>query len=197
MVRYTGPKNLIIKSLGNLPGFKVIKEQYVQLQIKESQLPKGSKKSSDYGLRLKEKQKIKYNYGISEPQLYRYVKKIQYLPIRTQYDLLNLIELRLDTIVYNFGFTKTIASARQLINHGKIFVNAKRVTIASFICTNKDIIFVKFTKKQKELLVSSFTGIPNHLIKLTEDCGQLISDKITSFQLKIDEQLVIEFYSKR
>lgn len=197
MVRYTGPKNLIIKSLGNLPGFKVIREQYVKLPIKESQLTKRIKKSSDYGLRLKEKQKIKYNYGISEPQLYRYVKKIQYLPIRTQYDLLNLIELRLDTIVYNLGFTSTIASARQLINHGKIFVNAKRVTIANFICTNKDIIFVKFTKKQKELFVSSFIGIPNHLIKLTEDCGQLISDKITSFKLKIEEQLVIEFYSKR
>lgn len=197
MVRYTGPKNSIIKSLGNLPGFKIIKDQHVQLNSKESQLMTGLKKSSDYGLRLKEKQKIKYNYGISEPQLYRYVKKIQYLSTRTQYDLLNLIELRLDTIVYNFGFTKTIASARQLINHGKIFVNSKRVTIASFICTDKDIIFVKFTKKQKELLGSSFVGIPNHLIKLTEDCGQLKSDQITSFKLKIDEQLVIEFYSKR
>lgn len=198
MVRYLGPKHIKLKTLGNLPGLKILQNKQKRAS-KPNVLKKFPKKSSAYCLRLKEKQKIRYNYGISETQLYHYVKKLQYLRNKTQNDLLTLIEFRLDIIVYTLGFTKTIASARQLINHGKILVNSLRVTIASFICKKKDIILLNLLEKQKEfyrLPNLSLFELPNHLLKLNSFCGQIIENKIITFNLIIDERLVFEFYSK-
>lgn len=200
MGRYIGPKNSIIKSLGTLPGLKVLKKNINENKSNSKNKTQKLKKKSDYGLKLKEKQKIRYNYGISEPQLYRYVKQIQNLVNRTKYDLLRLIELRLDNIVYNLGFTVTISSARQFINHGKIYVNSKRVTIASFNCQKDDIISLQLTKKQKKFIklkILNFNEIPIHLKKLNSFSGKIITEFITTFKLNIEEHLIFEFYSKR
>lgn len=199
MVRYRGPKYRKLKAFGVLPGLKICKTEQ-KLVSNLNQFKKLKKKSSAYSLRLKEKQKIRYNYGISETQLYSYVKKFQYFKNKGQNLLLTQIELRLDTIVYSFGFTKTIASARQLINHGKVFVNSNRVSIASFICKIEDIIFLEISKEQKEYIASQpffIAKLPNHLIKLHSFCGQIINDQITKFNLMCEERLVFEFYAKR
>ncbi len=193
MVRYLGRKNFILKSFGNLPGFKILKKPIIE--------KKNFKKLSSYAIRLKEKQKIRYNYGITETQLYNYTKKIQSLTHLIKNALLKKIEMRLDNIIYKFGFTATIASARQLINHGKIFINFKAVNIASFMCHVNDLLSFRPTEKQKELIqlntYSKSIFLPKQLLKISKFQGKINAKSLNIFNLKINERLILEFYSKR
>ena len=186
MSRYRGPKLRIIRKLGSLPGLTHISKK---LKI--------NRKLTEYGKRLNEKQKLRYNYGISETQLYNYVKKRN--SIKT---ISTLLEMRLDVIVYRFGFASTISSARQLVNHGKIYLNLERITIPSFQCKGSDIIFLNITNKQKINFYNSnfFNSFKEseHLIKLTKFVGKIkenVQNLIPSFL--VNEQLVIAFYAKK
>ena len=198
MVRYLGPKFKKLRRFGSLPGLKILPPNFKKNVGMDSQVKKFSKKSTPYGLRLNEKQKLRYNYGISEIQLFKYVQKIQFLFSKTPFSLLRLIELRLDVIVYSLGFTLTIASARQLINHGKICVNFKKVTIASFNCKRDDFISLILTQKQKDLQnFNSFSVLPAHLMRLNNFCGKIKTERISTLNFSIYERLVLEYYSKR
>ena len=144
MSRYRGPRLRIIRRLGDLPGFtsKTTERAYPPGQHGAG---KAGKKSSlsEYGIRLQEKQKLRYNYGLSERQLFSYVKEARRLPGATGSILLQLLEMRLDSIVFRLGMAPTIPSARQLITHGGLKVNGKKVNIPSFQCKPKDIIETK------------------------------------------------------
>merc|ERR1712197_125861 len=130
MSKYRGPKLRITRRLGSLPGLT----QKQSKKNKPGQHGKNneSKKITEYGLRLEEKQKLKFNYGINEKQLFAYVKEARRRQGVTGLILLQLLEMRLDTICFNLNFAPTIAGARQLVNHGHILINGETVNIPSF-----------------------------------------------------------------
>jgi len=206
MARYRGPKLRITRRLGVLPGL-------TQKQSKKSGRPGqhgngdgdgNNKKPTEYGIRLEEKQKLKFNYGITESQLYRYIKEARRREGVTGLVLLQLLEMRLDTICFNLGFASTIAATRQLVNHGHIVVNENVVSIASFQCRINDVIGVKPKTASKNLVErnlknATLTEVPSHLkfdkakmeANVTNYCDR------NELLLNLDELLVIEYYSRR
>jgi len=151
MSRYRGPKLRIVRRLGDLPGLttKKSKKENKPGKSGESGDESSKKKSTEYGRRLEEKQKLKFNYGLTESQLYSYVKEARRRKGVTGLILLQLLEMRLDTICFTLGFASTIANARQLVNHGHITVNGKVIDIPSFQCRLNDVIGVKKNKLQQ------------------------------------------------
>lgn len=205
MSRYRGPKLRITRRLGTLPGF-------TQKQSKKKDRPgqhgkgpsDGAKKTTEYGVRLEEKQKLKYNYGLTESQLYRYIKEARRRNGVTGLILLQLLEMRLDSICFSLGFAPTIASARQLVNHGHITVNGKTVSIASFQCRINDVIGIKSKATSKNIIENNLKNIrfaerPSHL---KFDSNSLEGTVLNycdrnDLLLELDELLVIEYYSRR
>lgn len=197
MSRYRGPRLRIVRRLGDLPGFtsKTTERSYPPGQHGAG---KAGKKSSlsEYGIRLQEKQKLRFNYGLSERQLFSYVKEARRLPGATGTILLQLLEMRLDSIVFRLGLAPTIPSARQLITHGGIKVNQKKVNIPSFQCKPKDIIELK---RKKTEIGNENQPIPSHL-ELNKESGKGTILSIVNRDevgLNINELLIVEFYSRR
>ena len=147
MVRYCGPKLRLVRRLGSLPGLTQKQSKKTNRPGRPGQDAKSNidsnKKLTEYGLRLEEKQKLKFNYGITERQLYKYIKEARRRKGITGLILLQLLEMRLDSIVLALGFSTTIGGARQLVNHGHILVNNKVIDIPSFQCRLNDTISVK------------------------------------------------------
>ena len=205
MSRYRGPKLKISRRLGTLPGLTTKKSKKFNRPGKDGNANADTgKKLTEYGVRLEEKQKLKFNYGLTESQLYRYVKEARRRQGVTGLILLQLLEMRLDTICFVAGYTRTIAQARQLVNHGHITVNNKVVSIPSFQCRLEDIISVKENSSAKILIENNLknnqiTNLPAHLqldstkleTKILDYCDR---DDVS---LQLDELLVIEHYSRR
>ena len=204
MSRYRGPKLRITRRLGTLPGL-------TQKQSKKKDRPgqhgkgsEGKRKTTEYGVRLEEKQKLKFNYGLTESQLFRYVKEARRRKGVTGLILLQLLEMRLDTLCFNLGFAKSITQARQLVNHGHITVNNKVISIPSFQCRLNDIISIK-DKSTSKILISN--NIKNNNLKdipynLKFDESKLEATVLDycdrdDIKLQLDELLVIEYYSRR
>ena len=205
MSRYIGPKIRIIRRLGELPGLtkKTTTRKYGPGQHGPSKLTK-KVTLSDYSLRLQEKQKLRYNYGISETQLYKYFKEAQRLKGLTGTLILQLLEMRLENIVYRLGFASTIASARQFVTHSHVNVNGKSVNIPSFQCKPNDFISIKprlnsksLAKKNLESSVNSL--LPTHLELDKENLSGKVKGLIKreEVNLLINELLIVEFYSRK
>jgi small subunit ribosomal protein S4 len=162
------------------------------------------KKATEYRIRLEEKQKLKFNYGLNESQLYHYVKKARRKKGVTGLILLQLLEMRLDTICFTLGFAPSIASARQIVNHGHITVNEKVVSIPSFQCCINDVISVNQQISSKDLIknnlkTNQFLNYPNHIkfdLKNLQGTINNYCDR-NELLLELDELLVIEYYSRR
>ena len=206
MVRYRGPRLKIIKRFGDLPGLTrkvVIKKQGTQgKDSNEQKKPKGSA----YKLRLNEKQKLRYNYGITESQLLRYVREARRRKGLTGFLLMQLLEMRLDNIIFRLGLAPTIPAARQFVNHGHVLINNKKVDIPSFQCRPNDVITFPAKSKTTTLLKANLSQGENsndstsnsHLEfnqnSLTGKIKNLIKRKDLRF--KINDMLVIEYYSR-
>jgi len=203
MSRYRGPRLRIIRRLGDLPGFtsKTTERKYPPGQHGEG---KAGKKSSlsEYGIRLQEKQKLRYNYGLSERQLFSYVKEARRLPGATGSIMLQLLEMRLDSTIFRLGIAPTIPSARQLITHGSIKINGKKVNIPSFQCKPKDIIEMK-SQESKDAIKKAMEGIIREIPSHIEFDKENVKGKVLSIinreevSLQVNELLIIEFYSRR
>lgn len=202
MSRYRGPKLKIIRRLGELPGLttKIQKKQPVNNTPGNKNT---KKKLSQYCIRLLEKQKLRYHYGINERQLLLYVRTARRTKGSTGQVILQLLEMRLDNIVYRLGMAPTMASARQLVNHGHILVNDKIVTIASFRCKPRDIISVKNNSISRNLITtnlsSSYVSTPApHLSFKKESLVAMVTNIVDrqSIPLTINELLVVEYYSR-
>ena len=180
MSRYRGPKLKISRRLGILPGLTTKRSKKINRPGKDGNTNADtSKKLTEYGVRLEEKQKLKFNYGLTETQLYRYIKEARRRQGVTGLILLQLLEMRLDSICFTLGYAKTIAQARQLVNHGHITVNKKAVNIPSFQCRLNDIIGVKDKNSSKTLVEnniknSQVTNLSSHL-KFDSSKGKAIS----------------------
>jgi len=205
MSRYRGPKLKISRRLGPLPGLTTKKSKKINRPGKDGNANADtSKKVTEYGIRLEEKQKLKYNYGLSEKQLFGYVKEARRRQGVTGLILLQLLEMRLDTICYSLGFAKSITQARQLVNHGHITVNKKVVSIPSFQCRFNDIINVKDKSTTRTLIE---TNVKNNKINDIPSHFKLDSSKLEAtvldycekddIKLPVDELLIIEHYSRR
>nr|YP_009395555.1 ribosomal protein S4 [Vertebrata isogona]ARW64549.1 ribosomal protein S4 [Vertebrata isogona] len=201
MSRYRGPRLKISRRLGELPGLtrKQSKKTY----------PAGEhgqqvRKPSEYALRLEEKQKIRYNYGLSERQLLKNIKLAKKVQGSTGVILLQILEMRLDNTIFRLGLAPTIPSARQLVNHKHILVNNQTVSICSYQCKPGDIITIK-DKKSSNLIVKKhlespgLANLPNHLEinkdNLTAKVNGIIDRNWVG--IKLNELLVVEYYSRK
>ncbi len=206
MARYRGPKLRIIRRLGELPGLtqKTCTRDFPPGQHGPKKRSGGNQKSkeSQYAVRLKEKQKLRFNYGISERQLISYVREARRRKGSTGEILLQLLEMRLDNIVFRLGFAPTIAAARQLISHGHVLINNHRVTIPSYICKLNDAISVasnsqKFVKTLSERSSNSLSA--PHLQVNLEKLSATVVENVPreAVGLQINELLVVEYYSRK
>lgn len=205
MSRYRGPKLKISRRLGVLPGLTIKKSKKINRPGKDGNSNADtSKKLSEYAIRLEEKQKLKFNYGLTENQLFRYVKEARRRNGVTGLILLQLLEMRLDNLCFTLGFAKSIAQARQLVNHGHIAVNQRIINIPSFQCRVNDMISIKEKNTSKNLVETNIKNnqiseIPYHLkfdnskleAKILDYCDR------SDISLQLDELLVIEYYSRR
>jgi small subunit ribosomal protein S4 len=228
MARYTGPRIRIIRRLGLLPGLtrKITKNrtktpgQHGKIIFTKT---KRSSLSDDYRERLLEKQKIRFNYGLTEKQLISYYKEAKRKKGSTGTLLLELIEARLDCVVYRLGFASTIPAARQIVNHGHILVNNKPINIPSFICQSGDVINIKEKENSKKLISENFVTqqqkrkliqrrmkrvnltksrfhslLPKHLeVDSNTLVGKFLSPvKRKDVLIRVKELKIVEYYSK-
>lgn len=205
MSRYRGPKLKISRRLGTLPGLTTKKSNKLNRPGKDGNASlENSKKLTEYNIRLEEKQKLKFNYGLTENQLYRYVKEARRQKGVTGLVLLQLLEMRLDTICFSLGFAKSIYQARQLVNHGHITINKKVVNIPSFQCRLNDVIAIKDNVNSKNLIKNNIkniqiANIPSHLKFDNSTLEATLLDYCDRNEvvLQLNELFVIEYYSRR
>jgi small subunit ribosomal protein S4 len=163
---------------------------------------RSGKKISNYGLQLLEKQKIKAYYGLFEKQFVRYVDKAMKSKEITGTVLLKLLECRLDNLVYRIGFASSIRQARQMVSHGHIFVNGKKINIPSYGVTVDSVISLSLKQRNNEMVISSFLDLQSfaspYIEKNLEDfSGKLIRlPNREEIPIEVNEIYAIEFYSK-
>lgn len=201
MSRYRGAVLRIVRRLGELPG---LTRKVSKRSSRPGQHGAQAKKPSEYAIRLEEKQKIRFNYGLSEKQLLRYVRDAKRIKGSTGEALLQLLEMRLDNIIFRLGMAPTIPAARQLVSHGHILINEKRISIASYQCRAGDKISVRNTQKSKKLVENylTFPGLANIPSHLELDKANL-SGKVNGIierdwvALQLNELLIVEYYSRK
>ena len=197
MARYRGPRVKIVRRLGELPGLttKVPNRNYGPGQHGQTA---ATKKLTQFRVRLQEKQKLRYNYGVTEKQLLSYVRRARRAKGPTGELLLQMLEMRLDSIVFRLGFAPTIRAARQYVSHGLIKIDGKRVNIPSYNCNPGETITSTSTPVVENC--KTFGGtIPSHLSVDTNKTTGTIQRAITRSQiaLTVNELLIIEFYSRK
>jgi small subunit ribosomal protein S4 len=202
MARYTGPMTKKSRRLGvDLVGGDAA---YERRPYPPGQHGRGRIKESEYLLQLREKQKARISYGILEKQFIRYYHEASRRPGKTGDNLLQLLECRLDNVVYRAGYARTRRHARQLVNHGHFLVNGKKVNIPSFQVTQYDVIDVR----EKSLEMTPFIiarethgdrVVPAWMESLPNRMRILIHNLPVRAQIDIpvQEQLIVEYYSKK
>ena len=201
MSRYTGPKLKLIRRLGDLPGLTQKKSKKTSPAGEHGQ---NTRKPSEYALRLEEKQKLRFNYGLSERQLLKNIKNARKVQGSTGIILLQMLEMRLDNIVFRLNLAPTIPAARQLVNHGHILVNNNKVSISSYQCKPGDTVSIQnkacsISLVKKYVSNPSLSNIPNHLELNKENLIAKINGIIDRewIPLQINELLIIEYYSRK
>tara|TARA_B100000902_G_C27191775_1_gene854281 strand:- start:185 stop:814 length:630 start_codon:yes stop_codon:yes gene_type:complete len=208
LARYTGPTTKLSRREGQelfLKGDRSYTDKAARrLTILPGQSQaKYRQKSSEYAIRLREKQKLKRIFGLTEKQFRINFTKSNNQPGVTGDNLIANLERRLDNAVYRLGFLSSRSEARQFVNHGHILVNGKKVDIPSYLISLDDIIEVREKSKESKRIKESIESVARRGVV---DWLELDSEKLTGkvkrlptredFKLPIDEQLIIEFYSK-
>lgn len=163
----------------------------------------GRKKKSDYGVMMAEKQKLRYMYGVLEGQFRRYYQEASRRRGVTGDILLQLLEQRLDNIIFRLNFANTRAAARQMVSHGHVRVNGKKVNIPSFSCKPGDVISVS-AKARSQALANRFVELATNAV--TPDWLEVDAAKLSAKMLRVptveeiapivNVQLIVEFYSR-
>jgi small subunit ribosomal protein S4 len=202
MARYTGPKSRIARKFGEAiygPDKHFDRKNFPPGQ---HGMNKKRKKTSEYGLQLREKQKAKYTYGVLERQFHKTFEKASRSKGVTGEVLLQMLEARLDNTVFRLGVAPTRASARQLVSHRHITVNGDVVNIPSFQLKPGDIIGVREKSKSLETIVDSLTTRRYSKLPWLEWDDAQMAGKFMSVPERTDipenikEQLIVELYSK-
>ena len=201
MARYTGPRLRIIRRLGTpLPGLMRTDPDLRRPYPPGQHGPTKRKKLSDYALRLMEKQKLRFHYGLSERQLRRYVAMAFAGKGNSGHMLLQLLERRLDNVVFRAGFAPTMAAARQMTLHNHVTVNSKRVNIPSYQVRPGDSLQLGEKSKMKERAAEAQKD-PNNLkvpdyLEAGEGMAKMkLLPERDQIPLDLDPQLIVEYYS--
>lgn len=162
---------------------------------------KRAKKLSNYGVQLQEKQKLRFMYGLSEKQFKATFERAGKLKGVHGDNLFKLLESRLDNLVYRLGFSTTRRGARQLVNHGHITVNGKKVDIPSYTCKPGDVIAVKDNAKDMIIIKSSLEALLKRVEFVTYDENKMAGTYVryperSELNADINESLIIEFYNR-
>lgn len=163
---------------------------------------KSRRKTSEYGLQLREKQKARRTYGLLEKQFHSYFTKATKMKGAAGENMLQLLERRLDNVVYRLGFGDSRAQARQIVNHGHITVNGKKVNIPSFIVKAGDVIAIGESSTSIEKFKAMREGTSKTIPAWLELNSQELSGKVVELpkredlDLSIEEHLIVELYSR-
>jgi|TARA_B000000557_G_C20788113_1_gene449659 small subunit ribosomal protein S4 len=208
LARYTGPTTKLSRREGQELFLKGDRSYTDKAARRLTVLPgqsqaKYRQKSSEYAIRLREKQKLKRIFGLTEKQFRINFTKSNNQPGVTGDNLITNLERRLDNAVYRLGFLSSRSEARQFVNHGHILVNGKKVDIPSYLISLNDVIEIREKSKESKRIKESIESVARRGVV---DWLELDSEKLTGkvkrlptredFKLPIDEQLIIEFYSK-
>lgn len=207
MGRYIGPKNKIARRFGVNLGLKT---NSTKVARRLNQMPgvhgptRRSKTSSSYGKQLAEKQKAKYMYGLRERQFRNYVVEANRLEGDSGVNLQNLLEKRLDNVIYRLGFAVTRAQSRQMVSHNMFRVNDKKMNIPSYLVRVGDVINLKENKVKKKIFENiqeslSKANLPSWLsLDPAKKSGKVTSNPSEKdFDKVFDVKLIIEYYSSR
>lgn len=200
MSRYTGPSYKKARRVGfsiSETGKELARRPYGPGQHGNAR--KG--KLSDYGLQLKEKQKVRFMYGLNEKQFRKTFNEAGKMSGIHGENFLKLLESRLDNLVYRMGFATTRRGARQLVNHGHITVNNKKVDIPSYRCKPGDVISIKENSKDHKAVKESLEKITKRVEFVTFDANKLNGTYVryperNELNADINEALIVEFYNK-
>ena len=202
MARYTGPRVRISRRFG-IPIFGPTKYLERRNYGPGVHGPKSRRKTTEYGAALIEKQKLRYYYGLMEKQFRGVYEKAKNRRGVTGETMLQILETRLDNVVFHLGFANTRAAARQMVNHGHITVNGRKAAIASFALKVNDVISVKNHNVSKQLAtknleVAASRAVPDWLSLNKEDIKGTIMRIPTRDEIQpiANEQAVVEFYSR-
>lgn len=200
MARYTGPKH----KLARREGINILDKTSGSLQRRLNIPPgqharKRKKRVSEFGEQLREKQKAKATYGILEKQFKKLFKYSEAQKTETGELLISLLETRLDNLVYRLGFSKSRAGARQLVSHGHILVNSKRVNIPSYQVKAEDIITLNEKYMKNPLVLQAMEEKKDFLPYVMREgaSGKLLRmPKKDDLEVPFNTQLIIEYYSR-
>ena len=167
------------------------------------QLNRANKKMSEYGLQLREKQKAKFIYGVLEKPFRNYFAKAQKMNGMTGENLMILLELRLDNVLFRMGYGRTRKEARQIVDHKHVLVNGKQVNIPSYLVKAGDVIEIKEkhkgSQRYKDILeVTDGRLVPEWLDANHENLSGVVKELPTReiIDVPVDEMLIVELYSK-
>lgn len=206
MARYTGPVCRLCRREGEKLFLKKDKCYTDKCAMNSRNFAPGQhgqsrKKVTEYGMQLREKQKVKRFYGISESQMYKYFEMSDKAFGITGENLLALLEKRLDNVVYRMGFGGSRPESRQLVTHGHFLVNGKKLDIPSYICKTGDVIEVKETSKKKGHFAEALENKGNTVAWVSVDAenkrGTVVAEPTRNdIDIPIQEHLIVELYSK-
>ena len=202
MARYTGPRVRISRRFG-IPIFGPTKYLERRNYGPGVHGPKSRRKTTEYGEGLNEKQKLRYYYGLMEKQFRGVYEKAKNRRGVTGETMLQILETRLDNVVFHLGFGNTRAAARQLVNHGHVQVNGRKAAIASFALKVNDVITVKNHNVSRQLAtknleVSASRAVPDWLSLNKEELKGVVMRIPTQAEIQpiANVQMVVEFYSR-
>ena len=202
MSRYTGPTWKISRRLG----YSILE---TGVELKKRSYGPGPhakdkrKKPSEYGKQLIEKQKLRETYGVSERQFQRlFLIAKSTKGAVTGVVFMQILESRLDNLVYRMGFARTRRQARQLVNHGHILVNDKKVDIPSYLVNVGDVIAVRESSKNLAIIKSSLESMANTVsyveVDKEKECGKFVRlPERNELTRDIDESQIVEFYNRK
>jgi small subunit ribosomal protein S4 len=202
MARYTGPRVRISRRFGT-PIFGPTKYLERRNYGPGVHGPKSRRKSTDYGLGLIEKQKLKYYYGLLERQFRGVYEKALKRRGVTGEQMLQILETRLDNVVFHLGFANTRAAARQMVSHGHVLVNGRKVNVPSFSLKANNVVEIKNNNVSRQLAtknmeIAASRSVPDWLLLNKEEFKGTVM-RIPSreeIQPIANEQAVVEFYSR-
>ncbi|MGA2868368.1 MAG: 30S ribosomal protein S4 [Verrucomicrobiota bacterium] len=202
MARYTGPRVRISRRFG-IPIFGPTKYLERRNYGPGVHGPKSRRKTTDYGLGLIEKQKLRYYYGLMEKQFRGVYEKAKNKRGVTGETMLQILETRLDNVVFHLGFGNTRAAARQLVGHGHVTVNGRKVSIPSYALKINDVISIKNNNVSRQLAtksleISTSRSVPDWMSLNKEEFKGTVMRIPTRDEIQpiANEQAVVEFYSR-
>ena len=203
MSRYTGPRRRVVRRLGvDLPG--LTRETAEDRAYPPGQHGQGRRKRpSEYAVRLAEKQKLRFNYGLTELQLRNYLDRAARMPGTTGANLLQLLERRLDNVVFRLGLAPTIPAARQLVRHGHILVDGRRTSVPAYDVRPGQRIEVRPESREHPLVAEGAAQgpelrLPTYLERFDDGLGGRctgVPDR-QDIPVQVDERMVVEFYAR-